>query len=64
VGFTNFALKSVRGDGGSSERVSLHHHDPHLVLEHFRLGVAHFITLFLSATSIGQNKLCFPSGYI
>jgi hypothetical protein len=34
----------VRGDGGSSERVSLRHHDPHLALEHFRSGVAHFGT--------------------
>ncbi len=38
----------MRGDGGSSERVSLRHHDPHLVLEHFRPGAAHFGTSFLS----------------
>ncbi len=25
-------------DGGSSERVSFRHHDPHLALEYFRLG--------------------------
>jgi hypothetical protein len=45
------SLMSVRGDGGSSERVSLRHHDLHLALEHFRPGAAHFRTLFLSATS-------------
>jgi hypothetical protein len=39
----------VRGDGGSSERVSLRHHDPHLALEHFRPGAAHFGTSFLSS---------------
>ncbi len=39
----------MRGDGGSSERVSFHHHDPHLALEHFRPGAAHFGTSFLSS---------------
>ncbi len=45
---------SVCGDEGSCEHVSLRHHDPHLVLEHFRLGAAHFRTSFLSQT----NCLC------
>jgi len=31
----------VRGDGGSSERVSFRHHDSHLALEHFKPSVAH-----------------------
>ncbi len=39
----------MRGDGGSSERVSLRHHDPHLALEHFRPSAAHFGTSFLSS---------------
>jgi len=39
----------VRGDRGSSERVSLRHHDLHLALEHFRPGAAHFETSFLSS---------------
>jgi hypothetical protein len=33
-----------------SECVSFRHHDPHLTLEHFRPGAAHFGTLFLSQT--------------
>ncbi len=44
-----FALMSVQGDGGSSERVSFRHHDPHLTLEHFKPGAAHFETSFLSS---------------
>ncbi len=39
----------MRGDGGSSERVPLRHHDPHLALEHFKPGAVHFETSFLSS---------------
>jgi hypothetical protein len=35
---------SMQGDRGSSEHVSLRHHDPHLVLEHLKPGAAHFTT--------------------
>jgi hypothetical protein len=58
-GTANSALMSVRGDGGSSERVSLRHHDPHLALEQFRPGAAHSGTSFLSATLIGRNNTMF-----
>jgi hypothetical protein len=34
--------------------VSLRHHDPHLALEHFRPGAAHFETSFLSSGGL-QN---------
>jgi hypothetical protein len=39
----------VRGDGGSSDHVSLRHHNLHLALEHFRPSAAHFGTSFLSS---------------
>jgi hypothetical protein len=50
--FMNFFIidqPQVRGDGGSNECVSFRHNDPHLALEHFRLGAAHFGTSFLSS---------------
>ncbi len=55
----------VWGDEGSSERVSLRHHDPHLALEHFRPHVARFGTSFLSIKAdsaiVLKHRKCFCS---
>jgi hypothetical protein len=53
--FVTTRLIAGAGDEGSSERVFLRHHDPHLALEHFRLGAAHFGTSFLSSRGL-QNR--------
>jgi hypothetical protein len=57
----------MRGDGGSSERVSLCHHNPHLALEHFRPGAAHYRTSFLLsgvAESASQRLLTARNGQV